>query len=327
VLTANLDERPARWRLVAHIRFGPRREELGLYHDRQHTSTPIHPPSFAVDQDGTIWILDIVKRRIAHYSSHGRFLGRVVGVRFDRRTPLPVDIAFAGNRLYLLSHRTPVQGVLQSVSDAGVQPAVTVRMPGGHPAVVTALYPATGPDPLGQVQGRASRDPGVFGAGRSGVGELLGPRGEVRFLPGYPLAAGTFMYLSGVLTSDQDLELRYTAGPDRSVRPIHVRLQPADGTPFIPAIVQFEQDTGTPHGMVASVGVGPARTSDGGVGEGRWLLGVFDDGSPMIWERLPEASLVQEWATRTITATGDGTIYLMLTQPDGVAIYRRPSSR
>jgi hypothetical protein len=95
----------------------------------------------------------------------------------------------------------------------------------------------------------------------------------------------------------------------------------------VPAVVQFEPGTATAHGLLASVGVGPARAGDRDVGDGRWLLGVFDDGSPLIWERLPEQSLAPEWATRTLTATPDGAVYLMLAQPDGVSIYRRPARR
>ena len=268
--------------MVAHVRFGPRPGQLGLYSDRQHTSTPIYPPSFAIDQDRTIWFLDIVKHRIAHFSARGRFLGQVQGVRFSRHSPLPVDIAFGGDTLYLLSHRTPLRGVVQSVSDAGVQAPETVRTRGNQPAIVNSLYPSSGPGPLGQVGGRASRDWTLFGTGRSGVADLLGPSDEVRFLPGYPLESGSFMSLTGVPTSDQDLELRYASGPIRSTRPIHIRLITARGERSVPAIIQFEQDTGTPHGIVASVGVGPARASDSRLGDGRWLLGVFDDGSAMI---------------------------------------------
>jgi hypothetical protein len=309
---------------VAHIRFGHREGELGLFVDRERTSTPIYPPSFAVDHDGTIWILDVVKHRIAHYSRHGRFLGSAAGVTFRRHAPLPVDIAFASDTLYVLSHRTRLQGVLQSVSDAGVQPPVTVRT-AGHPAIVSTLYPSSGSEVLGLVEGRASPEAEPLASGRAGIAELRGPDGEVRFLPGYPLMNGTFMDLTVAPGSDQDLEVRYRAGVQRAVRMIHVRLRPGRGVPAVPAVVQFEPGTATAHGLVASVGVGPARAQDQGLGDGRWLLGVFDDGSPLLWERLPEQSLAPEWATRTLTATPEGAIYLMLAQPDGMSIYRRPS--
>jgi hypothetical protein len=325
VLTASLGDPPVRWPLLAHVRFGDRQRDLGLLNDRRHTATPIYPPSFAVDSDGSMWILDIVKHRVAHYSLHGRFLGEAAGVRFDRHTPLPVDIAFTGDTLWLLSHRTPVHGILQPVSEAGVQPPHGVSMSGQRPAAVTTLYPSSGPDVLGRVEGLASRDPGLFGTGRAGVAELMGDGGKVRFLPGYPLLGGRFMDLSMVPPSDQDLEIEFTSRTGHSIRPIHVRLQPADGARPIPAIVQFEFDTGTAHGILASVGVGPARSKDQRAGDGRWLLGLFDDGSPLIWERLPEPSVEPEWATRTITTAADGAIYLMVAQPDGVSIFRRPA--
>jgi hypothetical protein len=214
--------------------------------------------------------------------------------------------------------------VLQSVSDAGVLAPITVRTAGHHPAIVTVLLPSRGPDVLGWIEGRASRNHDAFGAGPVGVAALLGRGERARFLSGYPLVDGRFMELTVPTTSDQDLELRTTSGHRHSLRPFHVRLVPADGAEPVPAIVQIEQDAGTTHGILAAVGVGPALDRDRRSGSGRWLFGLFDDGSPMIWERLPAQSLEPEWATRTLTATPDGTIYLMAAQPDGVSVYRRP---
>jgi len=323
VLTANLGDQPSKWPLVAHIPFGRAPSELGLYHDREHTSTPLYPPSFAIGGDRSIWFLDIAKHRIAHYSPEGAYLGQVTGVRFARTTPVPRDLAFAGDRLYMLSQRAPIQGVVQSVGDEGVLPPYNVLTEHHHPAIVTFLYPTAGPL-LGQVEGRSSRNGGVLGSGRQGVAELLGPRQDVRFLPGYPLVDGNFMDLRGVTHSDQDLELLYTSGRRRAKRPFHVRLVTGKGGRVIPAIVQFELDTGLPHGVVAVVGVGPAGHMDHRFGDGLWLFGSFDDGSPLIWERVPEAGLEQEFFHRSLTATPDGTIYRMIPEPDGIFIYRRP---
>ena len=59
-----------------------------------------------------------MKRRIAHYSRTGRYLGRVPGVPFARDTPIPRDIAFAGDGLYLLGQRDPIEGVISSIAEA-----------------------------------------------------------------------------------------------------------------------------------------------------------------------------------------------------------------
>ncbi|HEX2266672.1 MAG TPA: hypothetical protein VHI97_00540, partial [Actinomycetota bacterium] len=47
-LRADLSEDPVRWRLVASIPFGPRREELGYFFNRNRGSLPLLPRSFAV---------------------------------------------------------------------------------------------------------------------------------------------------------------------------------------------------------------------------------------------------------------------------------------
>jgi hypothetical protein len=58
-----------------------------------------------------------------------------------------------------------------------------------------------------------------------------------------------------------------------------------------------------------------------------WLFGAFNDGSAMIWERLSEPGLIQEFLHRSLTATQDGTIYRMIPEPDGIFIHRRPRGR
>jgi hypothetical protein len=322
VLTANLADRPVRWPLVAHIPFGAVESRLGLYHDRQHTSTALYPPSFAVSGDQSLWILDLVKHRIAHYSPRGRYLGQVTGVAFSHETPVPRDLAFGGDDLYLLSQRNPIQGVIQSVGDAGVLPPEGVHTEGHHPAIVSFLFPSSGPV-LASVNGWSSKDPAVLGSGREGVAEIVGRGRDVRFLPGYPLVDGTFMGLSVTHQSDQDMELSYTGPQHRAVRPIHVRLVTGRGGKVIPAVIGLEVDAGLPHGIVAVVGVGPASDRDTRFGDSLWLFGAFDDGSPVIWERVPEPGLTQEFFHRSITATQDGTIYRMIPEPDGIFIYRR----
>jgi hypothetical protein len=308
---------------VAHIPFGPQASRLGLYHDRTHTSTALYPPSFAVGGDRSLWILDLVKRRLAHYSPSGKYLGQVAGVAFDRDSQVPRDLAFAGDDLWLLSQRNPIQGVVQSVGDRGILPPEGVHSQ-GHPAIVSFLFPSSGPL-LASVNGWSSRDPDLLGLGREGVAQVVGRRRDVRFLPGYPLVDGGYMDVSVVPRSDQDMEISYAGRGRRAERPVGVRLVTGEGGRVIPAIVGLEVDTGLPHGIVAIVGVGPARDRDTRFGDSMWLFGAFDDGSPIIWERVPEPGLAQEFLHRSITATQDGTIYRMIPEPDGIFIYRRPA--
>jgi hypothetical protein len=323
VLTANVGDRPARWWLVAHVPFGPEESRLGLYHDRRNTSTALYPSSFAVGGDRSLWILDLVKHRIAHYAPDGMYLGQVTGVAFNRETPVPRDIAFAGDELWLLGQRNPIQGVVQSVGERGIQPPEGIHAQGHHPAIVSFLFPSSGPR-LASVNGWSSKDPDVLGLGRDGVAEIEGRGHDVRFLPGYPLVDGRFMDLSVAHQSDQDLIITYADGRRRAERLVHVRLVTGRGGRVVPAIIVLEVDTGLPHGILAVVGVGPARDRDHRYGDSMWLFGAFDDGSPIIWERVPEPGLAQEFFHRSLTATQDGAIYRMIPEPDGILIYRRP---
>jgi hypothetical protein len=50
---------------------------------------------------------------------------------------------------------------------------------------------------------------------------------------------------------------------------------------------------------------------------------VSDDGSPIVWERLPVGTLSDEWQERHVGVGPDGAIYLMLARPDGMEIVRR----
>jgi hypothetical protein len=50
----------------------------------------------------------------------------------------------------------------------------------------------------------------------------------------------------------------------------------------------------------------------------------FDDGEPLVWERLPDSPLDAADIYRHIAEGLDGHIYLMIAEPDGMLIYRRP---
>ena len=58
-------------------------------------------------------------------------------------------------------------------------------------------------------------------------------------------------------------------------------------------------------------------------GGGRWFLELEDDGSPLVWERLPNVPLEDEDVVRHLAAGPDGSVYLMQVDRKGVSIYRR----
>ncbi|HVT20330.1 MAG TPA: hypothetical protein VHE57_02925, partial [Mycobacteriales bacterium] len=80
---------PARWPTVATFTYGRRAEQLGLPGGSAGRSTPdgppaggslAFPPAAIAYASGGIWVLDQVKRRVAHFGLDGRYLGQVTGL-------------------------------------------------------------------------------------------------------------------------------------------------------------------------------------------------------------------------------------------------------
>src|SRR5918996_594607 len=93
-LTLELSEPPVKWREVAFLPAGDADDQIGI--DRCYHCEVVTPAALAVGPDGSYWIGDTVKHRIAHFAQDGSFLGAIyTGIG-------PVDLAFAGDRLYAL---------------------------------------------------------------------------------------------------------------------------------------------------------------------------------------------------------------------------------
>ena len=94
---------------------------------------------------------------------------------------------------------------------------------------------------------------------------------------------------------------------------------------MVKAFVVPQFQAANEHGVLAYVQLSPVRRGIAQrYGDGRWILGLFDDGSPLIWERLPdETSLNDETQVRHLTTGPDGAIYLMRETTEGVVILRR----
>ncbi|HYT30656.1 MAG TPA: hypothetical protein VEN82_07745 [Actinomycetota bacterium] len=329
VLTADLSERPAPWRLIAHIPFGHQASSLGVVLPPEHTSVPEIPVSFAVAPDGTLWVLDVVKERIAHFTSAGRYLGEVGGLSFDRFSPHPRDIAFVGERLYLLQSDEPIQAqeralVLPVDTSGGPPPALPGQpvFDGSNPLLIQYLMAGV-PDLEGRSFGYALAD--AFSSGRHGwVGlDGTGPY-ATHPLDSIAVGSGRRMFLARV--GDRDFRLLFVGPEGSAVQPIHFTLVTGRGTAdrALPAAFGLEPDVVVRGGLAAFMMVSPTRPGDAGkYGGGRWFLEVKDDGSPIIFERLPDRGLSDESIGRNITVGADGSIYLMVAEEGGMNFYRR----
>jgi hypothetical protein len=317
VLTADVSEVPPDWTQVATIPFGDATEQLGLVTDVHRTPVPYLPRSFAVAPDGTIWILDVVKRRLAHYGPTGGYLGAIEGFKFDRFSPHPRDVVFSHGRIYVLEESSVVATLVTIRPDRSLQRSRPVDQ--GRPVVLELLYPS----PIG-VAARFDGWADEIGAGPRGIARFDPPASTIaRFLPGVPISTGSSIALEA--SSDQDIDLTFTGAAEVGVRPVHFRLvTTADGRQReIPMVAGETIEAVGADRVAIFVRISPARPEDADrFGGGQWLLQLGARG-PMVWERLPTAEISNEEQARHLAAGADGRIYLMVPTKEGERIYSR----
>lgn len=318
VLRADLTEVPASWARVAFIPFGPGREQLGL-EDRipLKTSVPIVPRSFAFAPDGSIWILDTLKKRLVHYSPAGKFLGDVGGFMNDRFHPHPRDLVFVGTRLYVAQEHH-LAATLVPVIDGHLGPARPVAAAGKSVSILWLF--ADGGNLLAYSGGYS--DLAHLGGGPKGYVRLgLAESPEVTQVPGLPVGPRAWMWIDG--QGGQGFRVTYRSADATAVRPVRVRVVSGDGG-AIHAEVGPDPEVVLPNALASFVMISAARVQDiERYGGGRYYLQVSNDGSPIAWERLPDPGLSDTYQVRHLAVGPDGRMYLMLAEKGGMLILRR----
>ncbi|HVU60760.1 MAG TPA: hypothetical protein VHD58_03790 [Mycobacteriales bacterium] len=97
-LHVDFTEQPSRWRTVATFTYGKRADQLGPPGGSAGFSGPhgaaggalALPPAAIAYASDSIWVLDQMKHRVAHFSLDGRYLGQVTGL-----SPTASDLAIA----------------------------------------------------------------------------------------------------------------------------------------------------------------------------------------------------------------------------------------
>jgi hypothetical protein len=133
------------------------------------------------------------------------------------------------------------------------------------------------------------------------------------------LGPGRWFRLSA--PADQDLAVDFITPLATLEQPIHVEIQGPGGS--VAGIVGAGKFVVVDRDVALYVKV--VAYLPGGRQAGlRYLLRVGD--SPMLWERLPDPDRIDDdtqW--RYLTLGPDGQLYLMVTDHDGIRIYRRPT--
>ncbi len=330
VLRADLSSRPERLVTVVRIPFGPRADQVGLLTDRRHTSVPVFPPSFAVGPDGSFWLVDLLKHRLAHFDRDGAYVGEITGIPFDRFHPQPQDLAMVGSTLYLLEqdHQHWLLSSLVSYRDG----RAVFRSPlaeESRPVIVLTLI--SGTPTLTGLDGGLAGHPYDVGTGAQGPATLdaTSPP-NVHLVSGIPV--GDRVRLAGAFdpARPDDRYLLTLVGADNaSIQPIRFVVTPtgADHARHLPAEVGFHLEAVLPDRMVAWVPLAPSQPGDAErYGGGAWMLQFSVNGSPLVWARLPEPGLSSEAQTRRFAAGPNGTLYFMQAQRDGMVISQVPTS-
>lgn len=305
-LTASLDEPPMDWTEVTFLPAGSADSEIGSY-SCSDCELPDQPASaLAVAKDGSFWIADPLKQRVAHFSSDGIFLS---AIPVDRG---PADVAFVGDRLYVL----PEGGgaVIVGVKNGRLSEEIVVNddgkrlhvqgLIGGQEELVTLIAGAE--RLLGGYWAMATVDRATGQASPSAGAQVSGSR---------------FMDFEALVDDpDADYAIRWSDGQEISKQQV-VRFQlTKSGRDLRTSVGGTYLRATTPTGFVTLVSLGGRQ----GLTVGRWFLEVPADGTQPTFERVPEEGFIGD-ALRYLAVDDDGTIYWMRLFDDGLHVYRRPT--
>jgi hypothetical protein len=322
VLTADLSDPADGWTIMATIPFGEPTEELGYVDDPDVSPHPVLPASFALAADGSFWILDVQKERVAHFSSHGRYLGEMTGLRFEWPLPVPNDVGWVDGRLFVL-HQLGTKSSLAELADTGVRSLVPLTDGEDHlnvPFLVSSAevllgrvlaYPAEGERPT----------PEPPGWGPSGVAAFDLPTSSApSYLAGVPVGPDAWVRSRG--EAPAGIEVAFIRGSSIAIQPVRVELRSGPGKHSISALVGPRLVLQLPQAVGLEVQVAPSRLADREAGGGRWFLRLGPDGEPLLWMRLPDSDVVDELQTRRVAADSNGVVYAMVAQEGAMRIFR-----
>lgn len=306
-LRADLSQTPAAWTRVLHVTFGAATGDLAYEPSRE--SGPVGPSSFAVARDGSIWIADPGKSRVAHYAASGTFLGSVPA------GALVHDLAFVGNHLFAILDAN--HGRVADLSHPQSEP-VTIRRD-ERAVYILSLRPGT--DPL-------AGDVGIFADGsdndQQGLARLDVARGTYAPLAGVPVGDGRSIAVADAdpAPTRQEIDLTFT-GSTTQMQPVDVSLTTsANGARPVEAVIGESDVVPVGDGVAMVVAAAPSRASDRHDGDGLWLLEIGN--GPLVWERVERSTVADEGQARHLTIGADGALYVMVLTAQGVDVLRRP---
>lgn len=302
-LTASLDEPPVDWTQIAFLPAGDAQNEVG-FRPCSDCVLPV-PAALAVADNGSLWIADALKRRVAHFSSDGSFIG-AIPVKQG-----PADLVFVGHHLYAL---LKVGGsAIVRIERGGVSKAVTVNND-GKPLHVQGLI--GGQDELVTLIAGAGKLLGAYWA----MTTVDPVTGQVTPAAGAEVSRHRFMdFAPLVRTRDADYGVLWS-NEEHTSRQRTIRFQLLKNSKQLGTTVgDTYVRSSTSTGVITLVNLG----GQGGLPAGRWYLEIPMNGAKLIFERVPEEGFIGD-ALRYLSVGDDGRVYWMQLGDNGLHVYRRP---
>jgi hypothetical protein len=271
------------------------------------------PSALAVDRDGSFWIADGLKARIAHFARDGSFIEAFPA---EIGSALPVsehaaDLAFVGDRLYVLLEEGSSR-VAPMVPDGLGEPIFVNNE--GQRLHVEALIP--GQDQLLVLKSGAEQLLGGYWA----YATVDPATGAVTPSPGVRDSTGTRVDFQPLLDSPPgDYEIRWFQDDRGLVVVQDLRFQLVrDGQELKTTVGDAYVRTATHWGVATIVGISNLQGTAGG----RWYLEIVPESPQIVFERIPDDGFIGD-ARRYLTVGPDGRVYWMRLLEDGLHIYRR----
>jgi hypothetical protein len=311
LLTASLDEEPVAWPEVAFIPAGEADDQIG-YSRCSDCVLPV-PSALAVDRDGSYWIADGLKARIAHFARDGSFI-EAFPAKIGSALPVAehaADLVFVGDRLYALLEEGASR--IAPVEADGLGEPIVVNHE-GRGLDVEALIPGqdellaliSGAEQLlGSYWAYATVDPATGQVTpSSGVQDSVGSYIDIQ--PDFDAPPGTF-------------EIRWSQDGRGLTAVQEVRFQLVrNGQKFRTTVGDTYMRTATHWGVATIVGMSNLQGTTGG----RWYVEIVPESPSIVFERIPEDGFIGD-ARRSLTVGPEGDVYWMRLLEDGLHIYRR----
>ena len=309
-MTVDLDEPPVTWTEIAFLPSGAAEEQIGdtpCFH-----CEPVVPSALAVDRDGSFWIPDVGKARIAHFARDGSFIEAFpadIGSALSEPEHA-ADIAFVRDRLYVLMEEGGAKVV--PVEGGGLGEPIIVN-DGDRKLHVEALIP--GQDELLVLISGAERLLGGYWA----YATVDPGTGQVTPSPGVPDEVGTRVNIQPDFDERATVEIQWFHEGQGlvAVQEVHFQLV-HNGKERITSVGDMYVRTPTQRGVATVMSLGSAQ----GTPAGMWYLEVVPENPSIVLERLPGEGFIGD-ARRSLTVGPDGEVYWMRLLDDGLHVYQR----